>query len=98
MKERQKRTRSSLLTTVLIIFSGSAMIAHSLRMMTQGIFFPKSFYPAPVPTSVDFWFDWFVLCILGISIIIIGAKQWKRWFDHQQKKKQMDQKSQFISS
>ena len=65
--------------TVIIILAGSIMIAHGLRMMTQGLFFPQSYYPAPVPTSIDFWFDWFSLAVIGIIILRIGWNRWMQW-------------------
>lgn len=77
----------SLKSTILFIISGSIMIAHGLRMMIQGIFHPNSIYPAPLPTSIDFWFDWFILSILGISIMFIGAKRWIGWYKKQTQQK-----------
>jgi len=58
--------------TIIIIFAGSTMIAHGLRMMSQGLFFPNSIYPAPVPSSIDFWFDWFTLAVLGSVLFYQG--------------------------
>ncbi len=86
---QKHRSRSSIWGTVVIVIAGIAMIAHGLRMMTQGIFFPDSFYPAPVPSSIDFWFDWFILFVLGLSIMFIGAKRWRIWM-HQKKSKNTD--------
>lgn len=63
------------------------MIAHGLRMMMQGIFHPESIYPAPLPTSIDFWFDWFILSLLGASILFIGAKHWVAWYRKQKQEK-----------
>ena len=65
--------------TLFFIFAGSAMIAHGLRMMTQGLFFPTSYYPAPLPSTIDFWFDWFLLFILGTIVIYLTMKQWFTW-------------------
>jgi hypothetical protein len=79
--------------TVIIVFAGSMMIAHGLRMMTQGIFFPDSIYPAPVLSSIDFWFDWFVLCLFGIGIVFIGAKQLKRWMVLEKLKNENEQRT-----
>ncbi len=70
--------------TIITVFAGTIMIAHGLRMMTQGIFFPDSFYPAPVPSSIDFWFDWFTLAIIGGLIFYLGLQS----FYEQQKRKQ----------
>lgn len=67
---------------ILMVVSGSIMIAHGLRMMTQGIFYPQSFYPAPVPSSFDFWFDWFTLAGIGSMLFFIGVQS----FYHQLKK------------
>lgn len=44
------------------------MIAHAARMMFQGIFKPDSYYPAPTPATIDFYFDWLTLLILGIIV------------------------------
>ena len=48
------------------------MIAHGLRMMIQGLLYPTSIYPAPVPTGIDFWFDWFTLAVMGSVVFVIG--------------------------
>ena len=69
--------------TILIVVAGSMMIAHGLRMMTQGLFFPQSIYPAPLPTSLDFWFDWFTLAVIGFFLFLYGVQS----FYEQQKKK-----------
>jgi hypothetical protein len=53
----------------------------------QGIFHPDSIYPAPLPTSIDFWFDWFILSILGASILFIGARRWLAWYRKQKQEK-----------
>ncbi len=68
--------------TILITFAGSIMIAHGLRMMMQGIFHPESIYPAPLPTSIDFWFDWFILALVGLLLFKMGIQSY-----YQQKKK-----------
>ena len=57
---------------IIIILAGSTMIAHGLRMMVQGLFYPTSIYPAPVPTGIDFWFDWFTLALMGSVVFVIG--------------------------
>ena len=62
------------------------MVAHGLRMMTQGLFFPHSIYPAPVPTSFDFWFDWFTLTVMGIVVFALGIFS----FYHQMKQQTED--------
>ncbi len=85
--------KSILKSTILIIFAGTTMIAHGLRMMMQGLLFPQSYYPAPMPTTIDFWFDWFFLFALGSIILYIGVKQWARWAHLKQKKK--DSKNEF---
>jgi hypothetical protein len=61
---------------VLIIFAGAIMVAHGLRMMTQGLFYPQSYYPAPVPSSIDFWFDWFSLAALGLALFVMGVRSY----------------------
>jgi hypothetical protein len=78
MGKIRSENKYSLRSTILIILAGSTMIAHGLRMMSQGLFYPNSIYPAPVPTSIDFWFDWFTLCLFGIIILFIGWNQWKK--------------------
>jgi hypothetical protein len=70
--------------TIIIILAGSTMLAHGLRMMTQGLFFPQSIYPAPIPTSIDFWFDWFTLAVLGTIVFLIGIKS---FYQQMQEKK-----------
>ena len=71
------------------------MVAHGMRMMTQGLFFPHSIYPAPVPTSFDFWFDWFTLCVLGCIIVYIGATRWVQLV-HRKKSTESTEKQSFI--
>ncbi len=53
----------------LFILSGSIMIGHGTRMMYQGLFQPQSYYPAPTPNTIDFYFDWFTLALLGFIIL-----------------------------
>jgi hypothetical protein len=72
---------------VIIIFAGSTMIAHGLRMMSQGLLYPNSIYPAPVPTSIDFWFDWFTLAVLGSILFYRGIIS----FYDQMKKQKSDE-------
>ena len=59
--------------TVLIVIAGFIMVAHGLRMMMQGLFYPESYYPAPIPTALDFWFDWFILFFIGVIIFVWGV-------------------------
>ncbi len=70
---------------MIIIFAGTTMIAHGLRMMVQGLFYPASIYPAPIPTSVDFWFDWFTLAILGLAVFVMGIRSYYQIRKHQTK-------------
>jgi hypothetical protein len=74
--------------TIMLVISGSIMFAHAARMMYQGIFKPNSYYPAPTPATIDFWFDWTTLLILGIIIFYFGITA----FYHMQKKKQTNKK------
>jgi hypothetical protein len=64
--------------SILIVFAGSMMVAHGLRMMMQGMFYPTSYYPAPVPTSFDFWFDWFTLSFIGGIVFLWGLVEFYR--------------------
>lgn len=77
-KKGERVIPTNIFHIILIILAGSAMIAHALRMITQGIFFPNSIYPAPLPTELDFWFDWVILLVFGISVSIIGFRQWSQ--------------------
>ena len=61
---------------LVIIFAGSTMIAHGLRMITQGLFYSTSIYPVPIPTSINFWFDWFTLAMLGLAVFIMGIRSY----------------------
>jgi len=76
MKKGIWKGSSNRVQIIIIILAGSAMIAHGLRMITQGLLYPQSIYPAPVPTSLDFWFDWVILLIFGICVFTIGFRQW----------------------
>jgi hypothetical protein len=58
------------LKIAMFILSGAIMIGHGARMMYQGLFQPTSYYPAPTPFGIDFYFDWLTLSILGIAILI----------------------------
>ena len=91
------KDKSFLKYTLIIILAGSAMIAHGLRMMIQGLLYPTSIYPAPVPTGIDFWFDWFTLSILGIIILYIGGKRWMQWIQ-KKKDKNKDSKHPIMSA
>ncbi len=64
--------RREKIKTILLVISGGIMFAHGARMMYQGIFRPNSYYPAPTPATIDFWFDWTTLLILGIIIFYFG--------------------------
>lgn len=64
--------RMEKIKTMLLVFSGGIMFAHAARMMYQGIFQPTSYYPAPTPATVDFWFDWTTLLVLGVIIFYFG--------------------------
>lgn len=57
---------------IAIVVAGAMMIAHGMRMMYQGLFQPGSVYPAPLPTGIDFWFDWMLLAVFGCIIFIYG--------------------------
>jgi hypothetical protein len=74
---------------IIIILAGSTMIAHGLRMMVQGLFYPTSIYPAPVPTSIDFWFDWFTLAVMGSIVFFIGLTSFYRHIKTQTEKEIM---------
>ncbi len=65
MNEKKKRFD---LFVIIFVLSGSVMIAHAARMMYQGIFRPDSYYPAPTPSTIDFYFDWLTLLVLGIIV------------------------------
>lgn len=67
MEDRREKIK-----TILIVFAGCIMAAHGLRMIYQGIFWPNSYYPAPTPSTLDFWFDWTTLLVLGIIIFYFG--------------------------
>jgi len=56
----------------IFVISGATMAAHGARMMYQGLFHPTSYYPAPTPTSLDFYFDWLTLTVLGILVFAIA--------------------------
>lgn len=54
--------------SIILAFSAAIMIGHGARMMYQGLFKPNSYYPAPTPYSIDFYFDWLTLLILGLIV------------------------------
>ena len=62
------------LKTLVFLLSASIMIGHGARMIYQGLFRPNSYYPAPTPYTLDFWFDWTILLILGIIVFIFVIK------------------------
>ena len=64
--------RREKIKTLLIVFSGGIMAAHGARMIYQGLFRPNSYYPAPTPYTLDFWFDWTTLLILGLIMFYFG--------------------------
>jgi len=70
--------RRKRLTTLGLIFASVMMIAQASRMIYQGIYYPNAVYRSPAPHTLDFWFDWFLMLMLGISIGILG---WKRWIE-----------------
>jgi len=59
----------SILKTLLFVLAGAMMIGHGARMMYQGLVQPHSYYPAPTPHSIDFFFDWMTLFIVGIIVL-----------------------------
>lgn len=59
----------SFMKVVIFALAGTMMIAHGARMMYQGLFQPNSYYPAPTPSSVDFFFDWMTLFIFGVIVL-----------------------------
>ncbi len=77
MSVRTVRRRTKL-TTLGLIFASVMMVAQAARMLYQGVYYPNAVYRSPAPHTLDFWFDWFLMLMLGISIGILG---WKRWVD-----------------
>ncbi len=53
----------------VIALSGSIMIAHGTRMITQTLFYPNSCYK---PGLFDLMFDWLTLTLLGIFVAQYG--------------------------
>jgi hypothetical protein len=59
-----------LLPLSIILFSGALMIAHGLRMIIQGVFYPTMTYQ---PNLFDLFFDWMTLCVLGVFVFCFAA-------------------------
>ena len=59
-----------LLPLSIILFSGALMIAHGLRMIIQGVFYPTMTYQ---PNLFDLFFDWLTLCVLGVFVFCFAA-------------------------
>jgi hypothetical protein len=59
----------------LLAVTGSIMIAHASRMISQGLFSPGSYY---VPGLFDLLFDWFTLLFLGGFVAWYGFTQFYR--------------------
>jgi len=72
MKGNRASQSSQMTWYVFFVLAGSTMIAHGARMIYQGLFYPLSYYPAPVPTTLDFWFDWVILALLGCVVFLYG--------------------------
>lgn len=53
----------------VLTISGSIMIAHGTRMITQTILYPDSYYK---PGLFDLMFDWFTLILLGFFVAHYG--------------------------
>lgn len=58
------------------------MIGHGARMMYQGLFHPFSYYPAPTPYTIDFYFDWLTLAALGLFILLYSLRSFYRYHTH----------------
>ncbi len=80
MKKKAKRaTDHFYLKTFLLLFAGVIMIGHGARMMYQGLFQPLSHYPAPTPNTIDFYFDWLTLAMLGLFILLYSIHTFYRY-------------------
>ncbi|MEM4258959.1 MAG: hypothetical protein QXL17_07420 [Candidatus Thermoplasmatota archaeon] len=80
MTSYQKRTIKHLyLRSLLFLMAGAIMIGHGTRMMYQGLFHPDSYYPAPTPQTLDFYFDWLTLLLLGICILTYAFYTWYKY-------------------
>jgi len=75
------------LKTIVFILSASIMIGHGARMIYQGLFKPDSYYPAPTPYALDFWFDWTVLLVLGIIVFTFAISSFYKNLNKKGKKK-----------
>ena len=73
--ELEKKKRFQML---LIVFAGSMMVAYGLRIMIQGLFDSTSYYASLVPTTLDFWFDWFTLAFIGGIVFLWGFIEFYR--------------------
>ncbi len=82
-----KNARKNFLFAAFFL-SGVIMIGHGARMIYQGLFKPDSYYPAPTPGTVDFYFDWLTLLILGIIVLSFSIYT----FYYMQEKKQKSKK------
>ncbi len=80
---RMKKTRWNYVKTGFFILAASIMIGHGFRMLYQGLFQPTSYYPAPLPSSVDFWFDWFFLAVLGLLLLGYSLKMFYDWYSQE---------------
>jgi hypothetical protein len=56
----------------IITLSGSVMIAHGSRMISQSILYPNMSY---IPNVFDVIFDWLTLVLLGIFVFWYGLKE-----------------------
>lgn len=63
----------------IIILAGTAMIAQSSRMISQGLFFPGSVYQ---PGLFDLLFDWFTLLFLGGFVAWYGFTRFYKDTQH----------------
>lgn len=75
----QRTTEHFYLKTFLFVLAGAIMIGHGARMMYQGLFQPLSYYPAPTPNTIDFYFDWLTLAILGLFIVLYSIHTFYRY-------------------
>ncbi len=64
------RYSKGLLPLSIILFSGALMIAHGLRMIIQGVFYPAMTYQ---PNLFDLFFDWLTLCVLGVFVFCVAV-------------------------
>jgi len=85
-QEVNRKKKKDVYWIIFFVFAGSTMIAHGARMMFQGLFRPFSVYPAPLPSTLDFWFDWMILALLGCILFSYGLYTF-----HQQTKQRSSQ-------